>query len=217
MGSRAGVLIFFSYVQLLLIVCPASGAPPIVSYNEVLNFKDSRDPISLPAHTSSNESQQIHFLSRNGSIALAQGLVPFKVPDSKTTMHFYDFGASLSAKDMMLTLSSAVRIPTIAVVGSRRDRPINKGYYRFTQTLSEGDRIRLVVGDFSEIGHPMTYLVLCDVIRGIGEFASSPDNHYREMRFEVDVEEVGHVGSGHIAQIPKPTATPSITRLPVSR
>ena len=44
----------------------------------------------------------------------------------------------------------------------------------------------------------MTYNVLFDVVRGAGSFMISPEQYPRELDFEVEVQEVGYVGTGHV-------------------
>ena len=44
----------------------------------------------------------------------------------------------------------------------------------------------------------MTYYVLFDVVRGVGQFMISPEQDARELDFEVEVDEVGYVGTGHV-------------------
>lgn len=54
------------------------------------------------------------------------------------------------------------------------------------------------VGDFREVGRPMTWFALCDVLRGVADFMMERGDGYREARFEVLVEGVGYAGSGRV-------------------
>jgi len=148
----------------------------------------------------------------NGTIASPSSMIKFKVPKSPTTLAFYAFKSSLPVWEIMLTVDAAIKIPFAAVKKLMGEKPIVKGYFRYTSTFTEGGKIVLTVGDFRELGRPITYYVLCDIMRGIGEFVMSPEHNWTEMTFEVEVEEIGHVGSGHIGWEPAgPTTTPTLT------
>ena len=44
----------------------------------------------------------------------------------------------------------------------------------------------------------MTNFILFDVVSGVGQFMISPGQEARELEFEVDVDGVGYVGTGHV-------------------
>ena len=56
----------------------------------------------------------------------------------------------------------------------------------------------IIVADFRESGRPMTYYDLRDVLTGIGEFMTEPDQEVRALTYEVDVDGKGYVGTGHV-------------------
>lgn len=60
------------------------------------------------------------------------------------------------------------------------------------------DNVTITVADFREIGKPISYFVLRDTLRGIGDFATEKGRGSTALRFEVDVEGRGYVGTGHV-------------------
>lgn len=76
---------------------------------------------------------------------------------------------------------------------------------------NEGAEVLLSVADFREVGRPMTYFVLCDVLRGLGEFmmgaevgteaAAERERWFGEVGFEVEVERAGYVASGGVSYL----------------
>lgn len=151
-----------------------------------------------------------HLILPHSTIASANGFVPFKIPKSFLTMYFYDFGVSLPVSEVLISLNMALRIPLAEIRKLHGERPIPNGYFRFTQEFNGSDSIVITLGDFREIGLPITYYTLCDVIRGIGLFMMVPEQGYMETRFEVENKGSGHVGSGRIGRVFGPTATANV-------
>ena len=76
-------------------------------------------------------------------------------------------------------------------------------------------QVVLTVTDFREIGRTMTYYTLCEVLRGIGEFTLAQGPPAREVSFEVEVEKLGYLGTGHVDYRPIPPE-PSVSSTAVA-
>ena len=48
------------------------------------------------------------------------------------------------------------------------------------------------------MGRGMSYDVLRDTLSGIGDFMTEPGQGRRALSYEVDVDEGGYVGTGHV-------------------
>ena len=56
----------------------------------------------------------------------------------------------------------------------------------------------ITVADFREAGKPMTYFMLRDTLTGIGNFVSEKEYGATTLRYEIEVEGKGYVGTGHV-------------------
>ncbi len=68
--------------------------------------------------------------------------------------------------------------------------------------MPNGDNVTINVADFRESGKPMNYYNLRDVLSGIGDFMTEPEQEVTTLSFEVDVDERGYVGTGHVGFMP---------------
>lgn len=64
--------------------------------------------------------------------------------------------------------------------------------------MPNGENVTITVADFREIGRPMSYYNLRDVLSGIGDFETEPKRGVTTLSYEVDVDGKGYVGSGHL-------------------
>ena len=143
----------------------------------------------------------------NGSLAPSQNFIPYKVPRSPTTILFHGFGGVISIDELPQTLGGAISIAFGYITNLHGSRPITNGFFKYTQEFPTKDEVTFAVGDFREVGRPMTYYVLSDVIRGTWEFMTLPGQSFQDVRFEIELEDVGYVGSGYVerqAASPRP-------------
>ena len=54
------------------------------------------------------------------------------------------------------------------------------------------------VADFREAGKPITYYMLRDTLIGIGDFVSEKKYGATTLSYEIEFEEKGYVGTGHV-------------------
>jgi len=168
-------------------------------------------PINDTQKSVKSESVAIPVIPRNNSIVLAQnlsnntspfsdeGLIIYKVPRTPTTLEIHSFGSPIPADEILTGLASAVGKALQFLRKSDGNEPIaNRGYFRYSQSFPGDSEFILVLADFREIGKEITYFVLRDVLRGLGEFVMSPEGRYSEFGFEVVMENGGYVGSGHV-------------------
>ena len=100
--------------------------------------------------------------------------------------------------DMLRAVAHAVGIAFDQITDHRGRTPIANGIFVYTHEFSHRTKVKIVVNDFREDGKPMTYFVLLDVLRGLGEFALQQGPPTREVSFEVEVEGLGYLGTGHV-------------------
>ncbi|CAD6591108.1 MAG: hypothetical protein ASARMPREDX12_004923 [Alectoria sarmentosa] len=143
----------------------------------------------------------------NGSLAPSQNFISYRIPHSPVTLLFHSFGPTIPVNELLSAVAFAVGIAFTHISHGQGRTPIAHGFFMFTHEFLNHDEIGLTVGDFREIGRSMTYDILCDVLRGIGEFTLLQGQKTREVEFEVEIEDVGYVGTGHVDF--KPVATPT--------
>lgn len=56
----------------------------------------------------------------------------------------------------------------------------------------------ITVADFRESGKPMSYYSLRDTLSAIGEFMTEPEQRVTTLSYEVEVDNMGYVGTGHV-------------------
>ena len=130
----------------------------------------------------------------------------FRVPHSHTTLGFYGFGLYIpDIKALRFFTRATINVTSIISESGGEEIPF--GQYSYTLDFADKDVISLVVSDFREIGKPLTFLRLNEVVRGIPQFLI-PQQWYRELNLEVVVDGSGHVASGHVEYRP---GTPSLS------
>lgn len=67
-----------------------------------------------------------------------------------------------------------------------------------THVFPNNDNVSIIVADFREVGKPMNNDMLRDTLLGIAEFMSEPEREVTPVSYEIEVDERGYVGTGHI-------------------
>lgn len=147
----------------------------------------------------------------NGTLAPLHSAVTYHVENSPTTLLLHSFGSLIPANELLQAIATAVGIAFDYIGEGKGDKPIVTGLFSYSHEFLNQNVVNITVGDFREIGRPMNYNVLCDTLRGIGEFALLQERRPEEMSFEVDVKDKGYLGSGHVdyqpAAPPRPTSS----------
>ena len=172
---------------------------------------------TVTARTNQTETLSILNLSAfskslplNNTFAPSQSFITYHIPFSPTTLMFHHFGLSIPADDLDRAVTMSVNICLHNIATKQGDTPITTGTFLYTYEFLNHMEVEISVADFREIGRPMTYYVLCDLLRGIGQFAKLPEQKAQELTFEVDVQERGYVGTGHVSYTsiaPSPSTT----------
>ena len=130
--------------------------------------------------------------------------VTYKVRNTEVTLGLHSFGSILSRHDVLFTIAPAVsKVLRYAIIG-QGGSPILLGYFRYTHEFKSGNITCISVGDFREMGHPMSWDILADTLKGISDFMREADQRYTEVSFEVEQEGIGDVGSGRLELISSP-------------
>lgn len=181
-------------------------------HNDTLHiFQQASNGTQAPSMTRSNEALSLMQVTPDtniaiatksliGSLASSQNFLPYNVPHSPITILFYNIGPELGLEAILQTITGAISIAFGHVADRQGSEPIANGFFKYTHLFPPRLEVTFAVGDFREVGRPMTYYVLSDLIRGIGDFMMLPGQRYTEARFEVEQRGVGYVGSGYIAQ-----------------
>lgn len=157
----------------------------------------------------SNPNLSLPKASSNPSLRPSQNIISYHVPNSPTTLSFHSFGATIPNDELLRADAFAVGI-AVEHIGERKgDKPIATGIFIYTHEFLNDNEVKFTIADFREVGRAMTYYVLCDVLRGIGEFVLFRGQGAQELDFEVDVDNLGYVGTGHVDY--KPAATPTLS------
>jgi hypothetical protein len=187
----------------------AATVPALPAIKPLLTTEQALISFSKAVALIERKNVAISQTSLNRSIAIAQhitnetlnrtdGLIHFKVSGCPTALDFHDFGAPIPSSIFLQTMTVAIAEAFQFVGAGNGHHDIYMGWFRYQQPFDEGSLVDLAVGDFRELGRPMNYFVLCDMIRGISEFMMLPQYGYHELRFEVEVKGLGYAGSGRI-------------------
>lgn len=126
------------------------------------------------------------------------GLIPFRVKDSPTTLDFHDIGRPIPINALLQTVTAAVAVAFKFVGSGNGHKNISLGWFRYQQPFADAGMVEIAVGDFRELGRPINYFILSDILRGIAEFMMLTRYGYHEVRFEVEVKGLGYAASGHV-------------------
>ena len=147
----------------------------------------------------------------NGTLAPLQQLVPYHVPHSPTTLLFHSFGPEIPTDELLRAVAFAVGIAFDNIAERRGKAPIAAGHFVYTHEFLNMNVVEISIADFREVGLPMNYFMLRDTLRGIGEFVLLRKRVAQEMSFEVEVENVGYLGTGHVEHKQAATPTTGVT------
>lgn len=134
----------------------------------------------------------------NETIAPPQNFITYHVPNSRTTLDFHSFALTMPTDYILRAVAFAVGIAFDNISDGKGRIPIAGGIFLFSHEFSDQKTVDITVNDFREDGKPMTYFVLLDVLRGLGEFALQQGPPTREVSFEVELEGIGYLGTGHV-------------------
>lgn len=127
-----------------------------------------------------------------------QGLISFRVEASPTTLDFHDFGLPIPINALLQMVTAAIAVAFEFVGSGNGHKNIHLGWFRYQQPFTNAGMVEFAVGDFREIGRPINYFVVSDILRGIAEFMMMPQYGFHEVRFEVEVKGMGYAASGHV-------------------
>lgn len=202
-------VIAFIFWAILVDTTNAAALPPAEEADNPLDhaIELSKEIVHRPLRGFGDNYQK----PSNSSIILAQSLInnngPFiryKVPHTTTTLDFHNFGSPIPGEEVLQAIASAMGIVFDFISEKKGSTPIANGVFSHTRVFKDGGTVLVTLGDFREIGHPITYSVLCGVIRGLGDFIIMPLQRYQTMHFEIERDKV-YVGTGRIGYTPKPT------------
>ena len=135
----------------------------------------------------------------NGTSLPRQNFISYRVSGdaSQTTLLFHSFGPKLDGAEVFATIHNAINVAFSFIRQGLGCNPIAKGLYIYSHEFITGDEMSITIADFRETGRSITYLVLCETIRGIGEFMTLPEIDLQTLSFEVEVDNIGYSGTGH--------------------
>ena len=124
-------------------------------------------------------------------------MIRFHVPRSPTTLEFHHFGNPIS-QHKVIRMFAHVALGVAPVAERSGTEAMTFGHFVYNQVNQEDrDVISLIVTDFREIGKPLLYDRLLDVVTGIPQFMITRDVS-KELTFEVEVDGDEYVATGHI-------------------
>lgn len=119
------------------------------------------------------------------------------------------FGPTIPTDEILRAVALAVGIAFDKIVECGGEVLIAKGHFVYSHVFTNRDEIILSVSDFRETGGPMTYYNLRDALRGVGEFFLGR-RVAQEVQFEVDIEDKGYRGTGHVDYKPARPSTSAV-------
>ena len=141
---------------------------------------------------------------------LNETFIPYHVPNSPTSLMFHGFGPAFPPDELLRAVAFAVGIAYDEVADQGGTARIIGGHFMYNHEFLNRKEVEIAVADFREIGLPMTYFILVDVLRGIGEFVMLRGGVAHEVQFEVEVKGLGHLGTGHVDYKPAPPSTSAV-------
>ena len=164
-----------------------------------------------------NESYLTPLQISNATLSNHDIIIKYPVPKCSMTLDLWGLSSDLPHNEALISMHGVIgkiygSLAGLPSQGKSGRSPIDDGYFNYSAEYIEGSTVDFVVGDFRELGRPLTWYMLCDVARGISEFLRSGKWTYTEMTFDVEVEGIGRVGLGHFGWTKKgPTSTPTST------
>ena len=158
----------------------------ISSFNGSSNASSQSSTIGPPSNSST------------ATLIAPTGLIPFRVKGSSTTLLFHSFGVTIPPSYMLQCLSISLTLVLEFTLRGRGRELIENGYFVTTHLLPHAGKVTIVVADFRGTGRPMDYFDLGDTLRGIGDFITEPGHGVTTLSFQIDVDQKGYVGTGHV-------------------
>lgn len=146
---------------------------------------------------------------RNHTFTLPQSFIPYHVSRSPVILMLHAFGPTIPTGEMIRAVAMAVGIAYDKIDECGGEVVMAKGLFVYSHEFTNRDEIILTVSDFRETGGPMTYFNLRDALRGVGEFFLR-QRGAQELQFEVDVENMGYRGTGHVDYKPARPSTSAV-------
>ena len=146
----------------------------------------------------------------NETLTPAPNFISYRVPNSPVTLLFHDFGPAIPGNELLRTIALAVGIAYEFIDEAKGKELITHGYFEYKHEFLKNDQVVVIIADFRESGRPMDYYILCQVLRGIGEFVLLREQKLQELSFEVEVEKLGYLATGHVEYKPAASPTPSV-------
>lgn len=164
--------------------------------------------ISSPTNGSVTPPRQTSNIGPQSNTTLIppQGLIPYRVRGSSTTLFFHSFGITIPSSYMLQCLSLSLTLILQVTLDGRGKDLISNGYFNHTHLMRNGAKVAVVVGDFREVGRPMDYYNVRDMLSGIGDFVTEPDRGITTLSYEIEVDNKGYVGTGHVDYEPAPSS-----------
>ena len=203
----------FGTWSLIPLLCMVAGKPvpdaplsPIAVADDVQRRRAPDQPLTLVAPSTDGTYLTLHQppnyvlppTQSNATIKPSEGFVPYRVPRSHTTLFFHHFGPRPPTLYILDALAlSLVRVLKLTKGGKGKDN-IRDGMFIHTHVFPNNDNVSITVWDFREVGKPMNYYMLRDTLVGIAEFMGGPEREVTPVSYEIEVDERGYVGTGHI-------------------
>lgn len=134
---------------------------------------------------------------RNHTFTSAESFITYHVSRSPVILMLHGFGPTIPTDEILRAVALAVGIAFDKIVECGGEVLMAKGIFVYSHVFTNRDEIILSVSDFRETGGSMTYYNLRDALRGVGEFFLGR-RRAQELQFEVNVEDQGYRGTGHI-------------------
>lgn len=150
----------------------------------------------------------------NRSVTASENFIPYRIPHSAVTILFHGLDPEIGLEAVLQTITGAISIAIAHIADMEGNEPILNGYFSYTHSFPKMMQVTFAIGDFRELGRPMTYTVLAELLRGIGDFMMLPGQKYTDARFEVEQTGRGYIGSGYIEQTVASAARPTLTTRP---
>ena len=134
----------------------------------------------------------------NTTLISPQGLTPYHVKGSATTLFFHSFGAKIPSSYLLQCLSLSLTLVFEAILHGKGKDPIANGLFVHTHVMPNEYMVTITVADFRESGKSIDYSSLKDTLSGIGDFVTEPRQGVTTLSYEVEVDGRGYVGTGHV-------------------
>ncbi|KAL9636363.1 MAG: hypothetical protein Q9164_002860 [Protoblastenia rupestris] len=145
---------------------------------------------------STTVSPKISLLGRPSYTKGKDDFITYHIAGTPTTLSFHSFGENIPAIKFLSTFKMARDIVE-NVVQKFGNEPITSGYWEYTMRFMDGDTISCILGDYRELGHPLRYERLLDVVEGLPQYMIEQGS-FKNVYFEIELDKEGSVGSGRV-------------------